>query len=229
MKKLVKVSFIIFIMTVIINFSGNLYAEINASVDLNASKVEYNKDEEFVVDVDLANLNSDKGVIITGAKLEYDKNKLECIGMDAGEGWSEPTYNLNSGKLIVDRKKEYQTSDGNMFKMKFKVISNQKENSEIVLKDIELADGDQEVKIADTSMAVTLNKDGDSSSSGDGSGGDSSIENDNNSTTNDSKANDLPNTGDRLYLVYIVVGILVVASICLALYLVKSKKSKNNA
>lgn len=240
MKRLVKVSFIIFAIAIVINFSNTAYAAIKATVDLNTQKNEYNKDDEIVVNVDLSSLNSDKGVIITGAKLEYDKNNLEYIGMEAGEGWTEPTYNPNSDKLVVDRNTDYQTNAGNIFKIKFKVTSDKKDNSQIALKNIELADGDEEVKIDDASMTVTLNKDSDSSTGGDVSGGDTSTGTDNNGntgngnqstdgTTNDSKANGLPNAGDKLYLICIAVLVLIVTSICLALYFVKNKKSKNNA
>lgn len=239
MKKLVKVSFMIFVMAIVISFSSTTYAAIQATVDLNTTKTEYNKDEEIIVNVDLSKLNADKGIIITGAKLEYDENNLEYIGMDAGEGWAEPAYNPSSRKLVVDRKTEYQTTEGNVLKMKFKVVSNKKEVSQIALKNIEVADGDEEVKVNDANMTVTLNKDGNSSTDGDISNGDSSTGTDNNNgngngnqstngSTDDSKANGLPNTGDNLYIIYIAVAALLIAIICLAVYLIKNKKSKSN-
>ena len=143
MKKLVKLSLILLTAMCIM---GNVYATLNCNVNIITAKTEYAKNEEFTVDVNLANIQSEEGIIALGGTLDYDKESLTLEKMEGKNGWANPSYNEVNGKFATDRA-SVTTSDETVFTITFKVNETSKENVEIALKGITISDGEESNKI----------------------------------------------------------------------------------
>ncbi len=253
MKKSIKLCLILsIIMIFTIGFLSNTYATISAEVNLNTSENNYKKGERIVVEVNLSNLESDKGIIITGAKLEFDANQLEIDSnnIEGGNGWTPPYYNEASRKLVMDRNKDFQVDDGKIMQIPFIVKTDKEEVANVSLKNVEVADGNQEKVLGDSTISLNLNKNGEKpvdpekpvnpteptdpenpGDSGNNNGG-TNTGNDTNPDSNGSssgnKNTDVPKTGANLYFVYIIVGILIIGGVCLAVFFVNRKNLKNS-
>lgn len=152
MKRIVKLSLILLATMCIM---GNVYATINCNVNIVTAKTEYSENEEFTVDVNLTNIQSEEGVIALGGTLEYDKESLTLEKMEGKNGWSNPSYNEANGKFVMDRDSA-TTSDETIFTITFKVKENSKENLEIALKNITVSDGEESNKIELVNKAITI-------------------------------------------------------------------------
>lgn len=156
MKKIVKISLILLIAMCII---GNVYAALSCNVSIKTSKAELNKNDEFTVDVNISNIQSDRGIISLGATLEYDKDSLTLVKMEGKNGWETPSsgvsYNESNGKIAIT-KSGLGKNDETVFTITFKVKENSKQNLEIVLKDITVADGTALAKISQTHTNITI-------------------------------------------------------------------------
>ena len=78
MKKVVKLSLILLITVFMM---GSVYAALSCEISAKASKTEVNKNEEFSVDFNIANIQSQRGVISLGATFEYYNYILELVKM----------------------------------------------------------------------------------------------------------------------------------------------------
>lgn len=152
MKKIVIMSLILIMIICVMN---NVYAAINCSVNMQTAKTEFRQDEELVVDVRLSNIQSERGIIAFGATLEYDKNSLTIVKMEGKNGWATPSYNEAEGKLVMERN-GLTTKDETMFQIIFKVKEQNNKNISILLKDIEVADGNERTKIGTTDKKITI-------------------------------------------------------------------------
>ena len=141
MKKIVKLSLVL-IMTIFI--MGNVYAAISCKVNMQAAKTEVSKNEEFTVDINLSNIQSERGIISLGATLEYDKDSLTLVKMEGKNGWETPaegtSYNNANGKLAITRA-GLGKNDETVFTITFKVKETSKKNLMVTLKNIIVADG----------------------------------------------------------------------------------------
>lgn len=155
MKKIVKLS-LIFLITMCI--MGNVYGALNCNIDIKTDKTEYSKNEEFTVNINLANVNADKGIIALGGTLEYDKSSLTLVKMEGKGEWAKPSYNEANGKFVMDRG-SVTTSDETAFTITFKVNEGSKRNLTIALKDISISDGSATHKINLVEKNITI-KDG---------------------------------------------------------------------
>lgn len=159
MKKALKLSLILSLAIFIICIMGNVYAELNCSVDIKLDETEFNKNDEFTVDIDLSNIQSEQGIISLGATLEYDKESLELIKIEGKNGWETPTdgtsYNANNGKIAITRS-GFAKSDETVFTLTFKVKEESKQNLIVVLRNITIADGTKPVKINVIHKNITI-------------------------------------------------------------------------
>lgn len=159
MKKALKLSLILSLAIFIICIMGDVYAELNCSVDIVTTETEFNKDDEFTVDINVSNIQSEQGIISLGATLEYDKESLELVKIEGKNGWETPTdgtsYNANNGKIAITRS-GFCKNDETVFTLTFKVKEESKQNLILVLKNIIIADGTKPVKINVIHKNITI-------------------------------------------------------------------------
>ena len=157
MKTIVKLSLIILL--IIVCFTGVVYAASSCNISLETTKTEFNKNEEFSVDVKISNIQSERGFIALEAVLEYDKSSLTLIEMEGQNKWSSPikdlSYNEATGKLVIDKNGLAKT-DEVILKLKFKVNENSKDTARITLKDIKASDATTPVEIAVANKNITI-------------------------------------------------------------------------
>ncbi len=151
MKKIVKIAFILYS---IICVASCVYAA-SCNMSLQTAKNEFDKAEEFVVDVNISNIQAEKGIIALGATLEYDKDSLSLVGMSGQNSWANPSYNEANGKLVTDRG-SLTSSDETVFKITFKVKENSKSNTTITLKDIAASNGIEEIKVSNLTKTINI-------------------------------------------------------------------------
>lgn len=152
MKKIIS----LILSVIIICLAGTVYADSLCRVTLQPNKVELAKNEEFTVDVVLANIQDEKGIFGLSAVLEYDENSLEYIGMDEQEGWDGVSYNKENGKITIIRENDYAKNSQTVFKITFKTKAENKENVEITLKDVTITNGTKEDKIENLKSIVNI-------------------------------------------------------------------------
>lgn len=151
-RKIIALSLILVIVTLV----SNVYAASKFEVNLSTEKSEYNKNDEFEVDVKVRNIQDEKGIIALGGTLEYDKNSLELVKMEAQGDWTKPSYNEDNGKFVADRDKNYATKDESVFKITFKVKEESKKDITITLKDISASNGKEDIKTDNVSKVITI-------------------------------------------------------------------------
>lgn len=159
---------IIILLTVlfILQFNNFVYGKLNCNMNLKMNYTELSKNQEFVVDVNLYNVQADRGIISLGATLEYDKQSLTLVKMEGQNNWETPlsgtSYNEENGKIAIIRN-GLGKSDEIVFRITFKVNEKSKKKLVISLKDIIVADGDKPFKIDNINKNITI-KDSTSSS-----------------------------------------------------------------
>lgn len=151
-RKIIALSLILVIVTLV----SSVYAASTCKVDLKTDKNEYNKNDEFSVNVELSNIQDEKGIIALGGTLDYDKNSLELVKMEAQGNWTKPSYNEANGKFVTDRDNNYATKDETVFKIIFKVKDESKKDITITLKDIVASNGKEDIKTDNASKAITI-------------------------------------------------------------------------
>jgi LPXTG-motif cell wall-anchored protein len=181
MKKIVKLSLVLLV--AIIMVGSTAYAALECNVSINTTKTEYSKNEEFVVNVDLSSIQSERGVIAFGATLDYDKDSLTLVKMEGKNGWSNPSYNESNGKMVMDRS-NVTNNDETVLAITFKVNENTKQNITITLKDISVSDGTTPIKqISSINKNITIKEE----TTTPDSGSNSDVNTDNNQNTNNNQ------------------------------------------
>lgn len=236
MKKVIGMG-IILLMAICI--TGNVYAAFKCNIDMKIEKSEYNKGDTFTVDINISNIESDRGVISFGGTLEYDKDSLKLEKIQGLNGWETPTigssYNEANGKFIVTRS-GLGKNDETIFKLTFTVKKESKENATITLKDMTLADGTAPAKVNEVTKNITIKGEtqnpnpqpGDDNTNNDSKPGDSSNSDNNSKPGNNSNTNNniskgdnttvnqkIPQTGDKYLIAPILTGIILIIAIVL--------------
>lgn len=155
-----KIMILSFMLVMILGIMGNgVQAALSCNMSVQASKTELTKNEVFTVNVNLSNIQSEKGVIALQATLEYDKNSLELMEMEGKNGWETPkdnkTYNAANGKIAIDRDEPGNSAE-TVFSITFRVKESSKQNLLVSLRDIVVADGTKPAKISQTSQNLTV-------------------------------------------------------------------------
>ncbi len=154
MKKIIKISCIL--ITLLLIMGSTVFAALDCALNMQATKTEVTKNEEVTININLSNIQSEKGVIALGARLEYDKNSLELVKMEGKNSWSTPSYNEATGKLVTDRN-GVTKKDETVFQITFKVKTEKRQTLSISLKDITVADGTLPIKkIEKISKDITI-------------------------------------------------------------------------
>ncbi len=228
MKKILKICLIAVIMCMIM---GNVYAT-SCNMELQYAKTEFEKEEEFSVDLYVSNIQSNRGFISLSATLEYDKDNLTLLKMEGQNGWETPTegasYNSANGKIAITRNGLGKNNEV-ILKITFKVKDKAIKNPNISFKDVAIADGDGTAKF-DTVVS------GKKQTSTDTNNTNSIINNLNNTTKNQTTTIDnttiasqgLPKTGnDTALLVLIGLIATIIAVYCaVKVKLIKNKENR---
>ena len=142
MKKIIMSSFIL-ILTVCM--MGNVYGAFSCEMNMKTSKTQVSKNDEFTIDVNIANIQSERGVISFGGTLE--------------NGWETPSngsaFNEENGKIGITRNGVGKNNE-TVFKMTFQVKEASKSNLVVSLKDMVISDGTVPFKISNASETITL-------------------------------------------------------------------------
>lgn len=161
MKKVLKLTSIVLMIIILtgIIISTSAYAVEGCDIELKSTKTQVQKQEEFTVNVNIANINSERGIISLSGVIEYDKTSLTLIKMEGKNGWENPTkdvsYNESNGKFAIVREAVNKNNE-TVFSMTFKVNESATENMNIKINDIGVADGDKLFKISKAETNVTL-------------------------------------------------------------------------
>jgi LPXTG-motif cell wall-anchored protein len=150
MKKILSLSIILIIISIV----SSVYANSPCEIKLQTEKDEFNINDEFVVNVDLSNIQDEKGIFGISAVLDYSRESLEYISMESQNGWEKPSYYDESGTIILLREEEYTKEDQTFLKIRFKVKEGSKQNPEITLKDIVVSTG-EDITIENVSKIIT--------------------------------------------------------------------------
>lgn len=127
-------------------------------MSITISKTEYSENEEIIADVNISNIVSDSGIIAFGATIEYDKNSLTLKEIEGVNGWSNPSYNAENGKLVTERNAKTK-SDETVLKIKFIVKEGSKKDISIAVKNVTVADGSAPVDINGANKDITIKGD----------------------------------------------------------------------
>lgn len=219
MKKVLKRSLVLLVLLVVMCIMTGVYAAFTCTVSMQTSKSEFNKNDEFVVDVNLSDIQTDRGINLLGAILEYDKNSLTLVKMEGKNTWSTPSYNEANGKLTTDRN-GFATTNETIFQITFKVNDQANKNTTITLKNIEVADGNQEKEISNATKSITIKNGTNMIPSDNTNFGTNTNQAGNKNTTNNVQAKDntvtsgnLPKTGENRNIIIPVVLIGAIVSI----------------
>lgn len=155
MKKSFKLTFILLVI-ICISLSTRVFADsIDCNMEIQTSKAEYSKGEEFVANVYISDIKSETGIIALQAVLDYDKSNLTLLGMAGKNGWDTPainsTYNPDNGKIVLTRN-ALGKDDESVFEIRFKVNDDSASSTSINLKNIKVVNGD------DTPKSIVLIK-----------------------------------------------------------------------
>lgn len=157
MKKLVSLVILCFM---IMSMMGVVKAAtFTCNVTMQMEKTEFKIGDEFTVDINISNIQSQKGVISFGATLEYDKESLTLVKMEGQNGWETPaagvSYNENNGKMAITRS-GLGKNDETIFKITFKVKEGAKKNLLVALKNISVADGTAPYNVTQQYKNITI-------------------------------------------------------------------------
>ncbi len=156
MKKIVTLGLILILTICMV---GNVYASFSCNVNIQASKTQVTKNDEFAINVNVSNIQSERGVISFGGILEYDRDSLKLIKMEGQNGWETPSsgsaYNETKGKIAITRSGVGKNNE-TIFKITFKVKETSKQNFAVTLKDIMISDGSEPFKINNVSQSITV-------------------------------------------------------------------------
>lgn len=142
----------------------SLTIQLKSSSDLN----NLNRGNQFEIIARMKELNNiGKGIVVIGATLGYDTEKLELVSIvGAGEGEEQwkITRNQGNGKFVLEHD-GYVNADNDILKMQFKVKDNAVESTEaaasvanIGLSSITASGGNGVVRVTDVIVSATIVK-----------------------------------------------------------------------
>lgn len=216
MKKLISASLVVLL--ILICLTTSVYAAPECNVSIVSAKSEFEKGEEFTLDVNISEIKSERGIIALQGTLDYDKDSLELKKMEGQNNWVTPvkdvSYNEQNGKLVMD-KNGLAKNDETILKITFKVKENAKKDLTVSLKDISISDVTTPLEIPVVSKNITVKE----ASTNPGQT-DTSTKVPNKNTSNTYKGK-LPQTGAKEGIVLVIGGVmLTIGAVCF----VKMKK-----
>ncbi len=156
MEKLRKISLVVTILMLLgCIFINKSYATINCNVSLSTQNSEITKGEEITIYANISNVQVTKGIIAIGAVIEYDKNSLTLLSLTGENGWSNPFYNEENGKITAV-KNNFATKDETILKMTFKVNESAGNSAWVKVNNFQVSDGDEEIDVGGSSATISI-------------------------------------------------------------------------
>lgn len=219
MKKIITISLI---MLVLVSTLTNIYAA-SCTVTLQPSNGKVESNKEFTVDVNLSNIQDEKGMITFTARLEYDHTNLTFKKIEGQNGWN-PAYNEENGKIAAERAGGYTKDNETVFTVTFLVNGAVNANPNITLTDIVFSNGTEDIDVTTDSTTITIIESG--NQGGNQSGNQGGNQNINNVDTS-IKDGRLPQTGDtNILLIVIAVALVLVVGFFIKIKLIDNKTNK---
>ncbi len=157
MKKVAKLSIMVLLMMVV--FTAKVYAKPSCTISMHTTQEEVEQGKEITIEVKLANIQSERGIIAMEGMLEYEKDCLTLSKMEGQNAWNTPiknlSYNESSGKFVID-KEGLAKSDETILKITFIANTTKKENTTISLNNMIVADGTAPAKLGNTYKNITI-------------------------------------------------------------------------
>lgn len=157
MKKIAKLSIIMLLMMFV--FTVNVYAKPNCNINMQTKQEEVKQEGQITIDVNLSDIQSERGIIAIEAMLEYEKDCLTLSKMEGQNSWHTPvkglSYNESNGKLVID-KEGLAKSNETILKITFIANKTNKKSTVVSLKNIVVADGTAPAKIGNVSKNITI-------------------------------------------------------------------------
>lgn len=151
MKKSIILTLILFLIFGIFN---NVYAVSSCSIVLETPENRISAGEEFIVNVKIANIIDDNGILVAGGEINYNKDDLTLLRLEAGDSaWTEPAYYSETGRFVIDRE-DFGKTDEILFKIVFKINNENVSNSGISLTNLSVTNGEYDIQVKDTNIFV---------------------------------------------------------------------------
>lgn len=153
---------IISIFTIILLGLGNtIVTAVTYNAIVTSDRGKAKSGETVNVGVTLSDIDvGDKGINVFSLELVYDTNVFEEVKVASENGWSDPTYNSNNGKILIDKTSGTKET-AEILKISLKVKNNANfTETEIALKNMIGSNGTEDIKTED--RAVTIKKAADS-------------------------------------------------------------------
>jgi len=100
-------------------------------------------------------ISNTKGIIAIGAVIEYDTNALTLLSITGENGWSNPSYNENNGKIATTRN-DYATGNETVLRMTFKVNETSANSAWIRVNNFQVSDGEGESNLGGSYATITI-------------------------------------------------------------------------
>ena len=70
---------------------GNIYADCRCNVNVSISETNLKKNDQFTVDVNISDIQSEMGIMAFGATINYDKTSLTVEKIEGLNNWETPS------------------------------------------------------------------------------------------------------------------------------------------
>ena len=224
MKKIITISLI---MLVLVSTLTNIHAA-SCTVTLQPSNGKVESNKEFTVDVNLSNIQDEKGMITFTARLEYDHTNLTFKKIEGQNGWN-PAYNEENGKIAAERAGGYTKDNETVFTVTFLANGAVNANPNITLTDIVFSNGTEDIDVTIASTTITIIEvENQGGNQGENQGGNQGGNQNTNRVDTSIKDGKLPQTGEMdTLLIAIAVASVLVVGFFIKIKLIDNKVNKN--
>lgn len=149
----------VMVLTIALSFS-TANAVISFKVALSASSTSVSQGQEVVITVNLRDFTSgETGINAMLGTIDYDQTVFETLAatsLASSSGWSSPTFNPANGEFAMDNS-SFMSENHTLMQITFKVKSNAPTGStKITLKELNAADGLEDIIPSDQSITLTI-------------------------------------------------------------------------
>lgn len=158
-KRTIKIN-IVLIMLLLASFViVNSYAKCSCNVDLAISETKVNRKDNFTIDINVSDIESEMGIMAFGATIDYDRNSLYIEKIEGLNNWETPvigsSYNDENGKIAIT-KNGFGKENETIIRVTFSVKEESKKDLAVTVRDISISDGTELVKIEEISKEITV-------------------------------------------------------------------------
>ena len=190
-KTIVELCLVVFLLVCIL---GGTVQAATCRITLETSKTQFTKNEQVVVNFNMSEYRTSKGIATLLATLEYDTNSLKLEKLEGQNGWTTPSYNEENKTFFMDKNSNV-TQNETFLKATFTVTANTNKNLTISLKDITVSEGAGDVEVNNASKNITIGTQSSGNTGNSNNGNNSGNNSSNSNNNNNSNKNDDENEG----------------------------------